>query len=107
MIAKGGKMNKRFGCIVEYLEKIKKESFTGSVKLSFERGEIVAINEANQHDLPTKENNYKDITTHFLEMASNPIFNGTVVFEFQYGKIIKYAYSKTYKGETLKKFLGV
>ena len=29
-----------------------------------------------------------------------------VVFVFEDGKITEYSYSKTYKGDTLKKFLG-
>ena len=39
-------------------------------------------------------------------MAEKPDFNGAVVFVFQSGKIAEYSYSKTYKGTSLKKFLG-
>ena len=52
----GGKVKIRFNCIVEYLNEKQTSNFTGSVKLSFENGDIVMVNEANKHDLPTSKN---------------------------------------------------
>lgn len=101
-------MKVHFNCIVEYLQnKSKKSSFTGSIKLSFENGEIVAINEANKHDLPTTHNTKgEQIVSDYLKIAADSNFNGAVVFVFDSGKVTDYSYSRTYKGETLKKFLG-
>lgn len=98
-------MDKRFNCIVEYLEKKKSEKFSGSTKLSFEGGCIVAINEANKHDLPMS--NISDVET--VETLLNKIdhsFNGAIMFVYDRGDITQYAYSNSYKGETLRKFLG-
>lgn len=101
-------MKERFNCIIEYLNNRVKEAYTGSVKLSFERGECVLLHEANQHDLPVtaSDSETQDIIKKYLEMAKDPIFNGAIVFVFENGEIKSFSYSKTYKGETLKKYLG-
>ena len=99
-------MNGRFNRIVEYLKKKKSDNFTGSVKLSFEGGNCVAINEANRHETPLTESHDTKIIEDYLNMAANPDFNGAVVFAFESGSVHGYSYSKTYKGETLKKFFG-
>ena len=99
-------MKVRFSCIVEYLNQKQKSNFTGSVKLSFENGEIVAVNEANRHDLPLTKAGDESVIKKYLDMANNPLFNGAVVFVYDSGKVTDYSYSKSYKGETLKKFLG-
>lgn len=96
-----------FNCIVEYLNEKQSSNFTGSVKLSFESGEIVALNEANRHDLPTTKNTRGErIIADYLKTATGRNFNGAVVFVFDSGKCTDYSYSRTYKGETLKNFLG-
>lgn len=103
----GGKVKVRFNCIVEYLNEKQSSNFTGSVKLSFENGDIVAVNEANKHDLPTSKNTKgEQLIAEYLETATENNFNGAVVFVFDSGKCTDYSYSRTYKGETLKNFLG-
>lgn len=100
-------MKERFNCIVEYLNGKQDRKFTGSVKLSFENGNAVAINEANRHELPvTKTEDGNIILNELLNESQRPMFNGAIVFVFKSGRIIAYAYSKSFKGETLKKFLG-
>ena len=100
-------MKERFNCIVEYLGRKKTQKFSGSVKLSFENGNAVAINEANRHELPvTPTNNGNAILDTLLNEAKKPMFNGAIIFVFETGNITAYAYSKSFKGETLKKFLG-
>lgn len=103
----GGKVKIRFNCIVEYLNEKQTSSFTGSVKLSFENGDIVMVNEANKHDLPTSKNTKgEQLIAEYLRTATENNFNGAVVFVFDSGKCTDYSYSRTYKGETLKNFLG-
>ena len=100
-------MKERFNCIVEYHNGKQDRKFTGSVKLSFENGNAVAINEANRHELPvTKTEDGNTILNELLNESRRPMFNGAIVFVFESGTIIAYAYSKSFKGETLKKFLG-
>jgi hypothetical protein len=100
------KVKIRINCIIEYLNKKQNSDFSGSVKLSFENGEIVAVSEANKHDLPLTVTTENNIVAKCLKMATEPLFNGAVVFFFADGKVTGYSYSKSYKGETLKKFLG-
>ncbi len=100
-------MKVRFNCIVAYLSEKQKSKFTGSIKLSFEGGDVVAVNEANKHDLPLTKNDESNVIDKYLNMASDPLFNGAVVFVFESGEVTEYSYSKSYKGETLKRFLGV
>ena len=103
----GGKVKIRFNCIVEYLNEKQTSNFTGSVKLSFENGDIVMVNEANKHDLPTSKNTKgEQFIAEFLRNATEDNFNGAIVFVFDSGKCTDYSYSRTYKGETLKNFLG-
>lgn len=99
-------MNGRFNRIFEYLNRKKNEQFSGSIKLSFESGTCVAISEANRHDIPLTKVENETIAVSCLNMAEKHDFNGAVVFVFEDGKITEYSYSKTYKGDTLKKFLG-
>lgn len=99
-------MNGRFNRIFEYLDRRKYEQFSGSIKLSFEGGICVAINEANRHDIPLTKTENNNIAESCLNMAAKNDFNGAVVFVFENGRISEYSYSKTYKGDTLKKFLG-
>lgn len=100
-------MKVRFNCIVEYLNEKLQQNFTGSVKISFENGEIVAINEANKHDLPTTKNTKgEQLIADYIRTATDRNFNGAVVFVFDSGKCTDYSYSRTYKGETLKKIWG-
>lgn len=96
----------RFNRIFAYLDRKKKELFSGSIKLSFECGDCIAISEANRHDIPLTKTENNNIAESCLNMAAKTDFNGAVVFVFESGKIAEYAYSKTYKGDTLKKFLG-
>ncbi len=93
--------------IIEYLQKKIKNKLTGSVKLSFESGAIVGICEANKFDLPTTECDADTIETieKYIVMAKDTSFNGAVIFVFLNGKIIEYAYSRTYKGDLLQKCL--
>ncbi len=101
-------MDGRFNYIVEYLNNKKNKNFTGSTKLSFENGRLVAINEANKHDLPvTSIKDNQNIVEECLSMAKDTIFNGAIIFVFEAGNVIQYAYSKSYKGDTLKKYLGI
>lgn len=100
-------MKTRFNCVVEYLNGKSKSNFTGSVKLSFERGEVVAVSEANIHDLPTTPNKMGDLLVEaYLKTASADNFNGAIVFVFNAGKVTDYSYARTYKGDTLKNLLG-
>ena len=99
-------MNGRFNRIFEYLNRKEDEQFSGSIKLSFESGICVAISEANRHDIPLTKTENDNVASRCLNMAEKPDFNGAVVFVFESGKITEYSYSKTYKGDTLKKFLG-
>ena len=100
-------MKIRFNCIVEYLNKKQTLNFSGSIKLSFENGDIVAVNEANKHDLPTTKNTKgEQLIAEYLRIATDHDFNGAIVFVFDSGKCTDYSYSRTYKGETLKNFLG-
>ena len=100
-------MNGRFNNVIEYLKQKKTSHFTGSTKLSFESGGLVGINEANKHDLPVTVAEKETTVDELLEMTKDPIFNGAIVLVYEEGNIIQYAYSKSYKGETLKKFLGM
>ena len=100
-------MKTHYKRIVEYLEEKQNTNFTGSVKLSFENGEIVALNEANKHDLPTSANDKGvQLITDYIKTATDRSFNGAVVFVFNAGTCTDYSYSRTYKGDTLKNFLG-
>lgn len=99
-------MNGRFNRIFAYLNRKKDEQFSGSIKLSFESGVCIAISEANRHDIPLTKTRDNAIAVNCLAMAEKHDFNGAVVFVFDDGKITEYSYSKTYKGDTLKKFLG-
>ena len=103
----GAKVKTHYNRIIAYLEEKQKANFTGSVKLSFENGEIVAVNEANKHDLPKSKNEKGvQLITDYLRTATDKNFNGAVVFVFNSGKCTDYSYSRTYKGDTLKFFLG-
>ena len=100
-------MKIRSKCIAEYLQKKQSAFFSGSVKLSFERGDIVAINEANRYDLPTtKLENGEQIVADLLEDATDSDFFGTIVFVFEGGTCKEYAYSRTFKGDLLRRQIG-
>ncbi|MGP1490077.1 MAG: hypothetical protein ACTTI6_03265 [Treponema sp.] len=99
-------MNGRFNRIFAYLNRKKDEQFSGSIKLSFESGVCMAISEANRHDVPVTRTDDTAIAVSCLAMAEKQDFNGAVVFVFESGKITEYSYSKTYRGDTLKKLLG-
>lgn len=100
-------MKVRLDCIVDYLKGKLLSNFCGSIKLSFECGEIVAVNEANKHDLPSTENTSGEkVIADYLSIATKQDFNGAIVFVYDCGKVTDYSYSRTYKGETLRKFFG-
>lgn len=87
----------------QYLEKKHLQRFTGAVKLGIERGVVVAISENNAVDVPLTETN--KIPLEIVMKASRPDFFGTLVFEFDKGDCIYYAYTRTFKGDMLKKEL--
>lgn len=89
--------------VSDYLETKTINQFTGSVRLSFEFGKLVAINEANQHDILTDKAD-DSVVAKYLKLASDPLFSGHLSFVFLQGKVTNYSYSKTLKGDTLKKF---
>lgn len=97
-----------FNRIIEYLQKKIIQQFTGSIKLSFENGAIVAIFEANRFDIPTSqsETNTNETIQKYIEMIKGTNYNGAIVFVFKNGEVIEYAYSRTYKGEVLQNCLN-
>ena len=92
--------------IIAYLENKKVDKFTGSIKLTFEKSKISSVSEANRHDLLTSFNFEKDIIFTFLEQIKDSAYYGSVVFVYEKGIITAYAYTRTYKDETLKNLLG-
>lgn len=92
--------------IIAYLDSKKEEQFTGSIKLTFEKSKISTISEANKHDLLTTTNYEKDIIHALLKKTNESFFYGSVVFGYERGKITSYAYTRTFKDETLKNLLG-
>lgn len=88
--------------IAEYLAKLERRNFTGSIRLSFEAGVLVAASEANRHDFPvTPADGGRDIVSWLLAMAGDPAFYGALVFVFRQGSIESYSYSRSYRGEKL------
>ena len=105
MILNGENMNTtRLKQVIEYLEEKKRNNFTGSIRISFELGQIVALNEANRHDILTSQIEDYAVVGECFTMASNSLFSGHLSFVFCEGHITDYSYSKTLKGETLRKF---
>lgn len=92
--------------VIEYLEEKQKSQFTGSIRISFEFGNVVAINEANRHDLLTDEAKSNDIVAECFKMASDPLFSGHLSFVFKNGNVTNYSYAKMLKGDTLKRFFS-
>ncbi|MGP1458961.1 MAG: hypothetical protein ACTTKL_06600 [Treponema sp.] len=98
-------MSIRFNRVVEYVDEKKKQKFSGVCKLGFENGGLVAISETNRAEIIYPE--YKINPDACLQMAQDPIFSGSILLEFENGSILSCSYLKSYKGETLRKYLRV
>lgn len=85
-----------------YIQKIFCEKFTGVIKLGIEHGVIVAMSKNNKVDIPIT---HETIPPELLLAAERFDFYGTLVLEFLKGGMIGYAYTRTYKGDMLKKEL--
>lgn len=88
--------------IIEFLLKKQKTGFTGCVKLSFEDGGVVSINEANHLDIPMTKNFSQNAIVENIGMATQKTFNGSIVFLFKKGVVDSYSYTRTYKGKLLE-----
>ncbi len=102
-------MNDRMKFVVKFLEERCNDSFYGAVKFGIERGSIVSVGEANSYDsvLYTDEliNNEKLMS--LLSPCFKTSFNGTFIFRINDGRIDGYAYSRTFKGDDLKRLMGL
>lgn len=98
-----------FDCIVGYVAEKKKSSFTGSVKFSFEKAKLVSVVESNRLDgFDTPPADIPQDSTRHLEIFRKCFeddFCGSFSYVFDGGKISKYNYVKTLKGDGLHKFL--
>lgn len=99
-------MKQHFDYIIEYLSIKEKQSFQGSVKIGIEHGRTVSITEANSFDLPTNKVETKT-KEKVLAIAYSQGFNGSVVFVYKEGTLIEYGYNRTFKGEDLRKLIGM
>ena len=98
-----------FNYIVGYVSEKEKSSFTGSVKFSFEKAKIVSIVESNRLDgfdtppteIPQNSTRHLDI----FKKCFEDDFCGSFSYIFDGGKVSKYNYVKTLKGDELHKFL--
>ena len=89
----------------EYIENQKKQKFSGTLKFSFECGSLVGISRSNTdggHLIPVVDTDplefFNDVKSRFL--------NGNYILFFDGGKITKYGFCETYKGESLRALLG-
>ena len=85
-----------------YLQKKLCEKFTGVIKLGIEHGMIVAMSKNNKVDIPITS---ETVPQELLIAAEKIDFYGTLVLEFLNGIVSGYAYTRTYKGDMLKKEL--
>ena len=96
-------MNIRFNRVVEYINEKKMQKFSGVCKLGFENGGLVAITETNRVEILYPE--YKINPDDCLQMTQDPLFSGSILLEFENGIISSCSYLKSYKGETLRRYL--
>lgn len=91
-----------FNFCSSYVDRKRKEKFTGSVKFSFERGQLVTLNESNSFGVETSAVGSDSISSGLLRRATGASFNGSVIFVFRDGDITEYGYIQTYKSWTLE-----
>lgn len=99
-------MKQHFDYIIEYLTIKEKQSFQGSVKIGIEHGKTVSITEANSFELPTSKAEAQT-KEKVLATAFSSEFNGSVVFVYKAGALAEYGYNRTFKGEDLRKLIGM
>lgn len=102
-------MNERLQFMMKHIGDKKSEQFTGAVKFGVERGAIVSVGEANAYDavVYTDEIVTQEKIIELLQSSIRISFNGTVVFRFSDGVVNGFAYSRTYKGDELKRLMGL
>lgn len=85
-----------------FIQKKENENFSGVMKIGIEHGCIVALSANNKVDIPITKGY---LPTELLIAAEKHDFYGTLVLEFLNGVVSGYAYTRTYKGEILKREL--
>lgn len=110
----GFKMGDKLQFMIQFIRERQEQSFSGAVKFGIERGSIVSIGEANAYDAVLYTDgrfseglSISDEINNLVKSAVKISFNGTVVLRFFKGVINGYAYSRTFKGEELKRLMGM
>lgn len=91
--------------VLNNIQEKKDSKFNGAVKFGIEHGAIVSVGESNHFDAVTYENAERLSLALFISSCLKPSFNGTIIFKFESGKLTGYAYSRTFKGDDLKRLM--
>ena len=98
-------MHIRFNTVIDYVNGLKTKKFSGTCKLGFENGALVALTETNRAEIVYPE--YRIAPETCISMSNNSLFSGTIMLEFENGIILNCSYVKSYKADTLRQYLGV
>lgn len=98
-------MKCQYDYILEYLKNKTESKFTGAIRISYEKGKVVLLNEASSFDIETDVMNEGNLEKIFREALSDSFF-GYIVIEFKDGVKSRYGFSRSYRGDDLKKILG-
>ena len=91
---------------IDFLNKKRRQGFSGCVKMAFEDGKLSHIMEANHLDLPmTKIFSQKEVFD-LVAVTAERGFCGQLVFFFNHGKIDFYSFVRNYRGEALEAILS-
>lgn len=98
-------MKRQYDYILEYLKNKAETKYTGAVRISYEKGKAVLLNEATSFEVETDEMNESNLEKILQETLSESFF-GYIVVEFKGGVKSRYGFSRSYRGDDLKKILG-
>ena len=98
-------MKRQYDYILAYLKNKAESKFTGAVRISYEKGRVTLLNEANSFEIKTDEMNESGLKKVLSETLSDSFF-GYIVIEFKNGVKSRYGFSRSYRGDDLKKVLG-
>lgn len=92
--------------IAGFLEKKRRQGFTGCVKMVFEDGKLSLVTEANRLEIPRSKIFSQKAVFELLATTAEKGFCGTLVFFFNRGEMESYSFSRNYRGDSLDALMG-
>lgn len=85
------------------ISRFEKQHFSGHIRFGIEKGKVVS--EVVSSEVGICRNSGEKGFDEFLGGISDDNFYGTVEYDFDFGKIIRFSWQRTFNGEDLKKHL--